>query len=248
MLAALSLVLVYITHYEGGDMFSYYFSAVCTINLAFENFENFLKVILETPGPHTLNLYTQNTGIPPSDIMLNRFTQPTIFITIPLVFLSMNSFLGTSVLTSILTGFAHWHLYKKLLSLFPGINPVVIMLFIFTLPNLIWTSGILKDAYMQIALSILTITLIKMKYEGRWLSITVLISFLLSYYYIFMTRTYVAYALIPAIVFFFFFDLVRKVRPVWAGVLIYILFAGIFIGGAGMIIYEMGDLLWKYNP
>lgn len=144
-IGGVSVVLIYLYYYGGGDTIAYFDTASGLSRLSLINFKGYFSILRG-------NLTQENYWIYYSNIHdTNYFSDPQSFFVVRITslfsFVSFNSFICTSILVATFTYFGIWKLFRLIVELQPD-NKARIALAVLFIPSVFfWGSGILKDSY-----------------------------------------------------------------------------------------------------
>ncbi len=147
IIGGIAICLIYVYYYKGGDTVNYYKGGVALLNLAHHNTGSFLDIMSGNLSGANYLAFTGDTGYPPTYMYKDSHTFAVIRFTIPIQWISMNSFLVTSVMLSVISYTGVWKLYQLFTREFPGIEKYLAWGILFVPSVFFWGSGILKDTY-----------------------------------------------------------------------------------------------------
>ena len=140
---------VYLLYYNGGDTINYFLGAKSIVNLFFDSPSfGFQEVFGVGMGGKYYGWYNNTTGYPPTYMWKDSNTFIICRITSVICLLACKSFVVTSILTSCISYFGIWKLYRLFNILYPGNSKILAYLILF-LPTLVfWGGGIMKDSFV----------------------------------------------------------------------------------------------------
>ena len=141
---------IYTFHYYGGDTTNYYQAANCLVELMYQNFNMYLRLLFGEVNRVTLSSFNLNTGWPyyaakPSSFAVARFS--SIF-----VFLGFQSYYISSIMVAIVSYSGQWKLYQVFCREYPQYVRECAFAILFMPSVAFWGSGITKDSFMLSAL------------------------------------------------------------------------------------------------
>lgn len=139
--------LIYFYYYKGGDTISYFYSAVSMSKLAAIDPEGFFTVLFGKIEPSKRNFFTTETGWPFGYVYFDPRTFFVIRFIAPLVFVSLNSYLITTLLLASISYIGVWKCYRTVVSYYPSLMDKFAIAFLFMPSIIFWGSAILKDTF-----------------------------------------------------------------------------------------------------
>ena len=138
----ISVCLIYIFYYGGGDTLNYYNDCVVFVNVLFKSPSTFLDLIL---GPNAEAWYAldSNTGY------MYYFSDPHALAVVKLCWIlcliTFKSYLGMTIILAWISYLPIWRLYQVLLGEFPALRKEFAIALLFIPSVFFWGSGLLKD-------------------------------------------------------------------------------------------------------
>ena len=141
---------IYTFHYYGGDTTNYFQAGNCLVNLMYNHFDIYLRIMAGEVKMTTLTYFDQTTGWPyyatkPNSFAVARFSSP-------LIFLGFQSYYISSMLVATVTFSGVWKLYQVFVKEFPQYIKACAFAILFMPSVAFWGSGITKDSFMLGAL------------------------------------------------------------------------------------------------
>ncbi|WP_375579843.1 hypothetical protein ABWH96_01830 [Marivirga tractuosa] len=216
MVGAIGVGLVYQFYYGGGDTFTYYTHGASHIVSAFyENFSAGLK-LLTANGEFDAETYKYS-----SKIWMYRDTTSYFIVRIASIFgiLTYNSYAGTALFFAFFSFWGLWMMYQSFCNIYPELK-LHFAIAIFFIPTVFfWGSGILKDTVTLGATGFLVYSFIQIFFERKNLLWNVLL-LLLSIYIITSVKLYIFLCLMPALILWYFFYRIGRIRSLVAKILV----------------------------
>lgn len=140
---ALSLALIYVLYYRGGDTLGYFHDSLCWNRLLVQNPAAFYQVFKEGTNIDNYFYFSQSTGLP----IYYKATDTVNVVRLAFLasFLGANSFLVASILFAVVSFGGIWKMYRVFVSEFPSLYKQLAFSFLFIPSVVFWGSGILKD-------------------------------------------------------------------------------------------------------
>ncbi len=137
--------LIYFYYYQGGDTISYFYSALSMSKLAKIDPVGFFTVLFGENNFENRRFFSMETGFPWSYVYYDDRTFLLIRLITPLVILSLDSYLITTVLLASVSYVGIWKAYRTFVSYFPELRSQLAIAFLFMPSCIFWGSAILKD-------------------------------------------------------------------------------------------------------
>ena len=145
-LGAVVFCLIYSKYYVGGDTTSYFDGAYRIMKLAFFDFDQFVKILLDDRGPDLYrSLSNYNLCCPQFIKDGNSFA--VIRFTAPLALIGSFSYYNTTIVLAAISFSGPWKLFRLFSSYYPEAQKQIAIAILYVPSVLFWGSGILKDTY-----------------------------------------------------------------------------------------------------
>lgn len=240
---AITLCLIYIFYYGGGDTTGYFNSAVALRNLLFEDPSSYFSILMNNLTPENYSAFTNDTGFPGYYRDSNSFTVVR-FTSVILIF-TTGSFLQASILTAIITYSGIWRLYLMFTEMFPKINKHLAIAVLFIPSVAFWGSGILKDSYTIAAAGWLVYGFYQMFFKHKSIFFYILTT-AVSVYILMAIKAYILFALLGGIMIWIAFHFLNKFKSGLIRLLVLPLLAFMFIGLGQYIVFSLGSYVGSY--
>ena len=145
LVGGVAFSMIYFYYYNGGDTIAYFYSAVALRNLAFIDILQFFDVLFGESTIERWSLFTYETGRPYLWLYFDHRTFFVVRLISPIVLLTFNSYLITTLLIASFSYLGAWSCYRTFCSYFPQIRGQLATAFLFMPSVLFWGSGIMKD-------------------------------------------------------------------------------------------------------
>ncbi len=231
---------VYINIYKGGDTVNYFESARAFSNLLVENSVDFTTNYFSSSSYENYHRFSPTSGYPWAYMYFDPKTLLVIKIATPIVLISFNSFILSTLIFSILSYIGIWKAYEVFVSYYPNYSKVLFYSFIAVPSVIFWGSGILKDTITLSAtcwfIHYFDNLFIKKRFEFK-----IIASITLSTFIIFFIKPYILISLMPGVIFWLLYGKIDKIKYVLLKLLAFpiILTTSIVLGFS--ILSLMGD-------
>lgn len=230
MFGGLLVCFIYVFYYGGGDTTGYFSDSVCMAKLLLFDFSKFLYIMRVEP-----NLMEMYTIFDFSTQYPSTLKDPHAFFVVKSVclvsFVTLNSYLLTTLLFGCITFTGAWQLYKVLCDYYPSYYKEIAYAVLFIPSVVFWGSGILKDSITFSALGWYLwgfyFGIIKRKKP-----IMGLIAMAISAYFIYKIKVYILIAVLPGSMTWLLTNVVKNVKDRFIRSLLMPFFAtaGVLIG------------------
>jgi hypothetical protein len=209
---AVIFCLVYIFVYKGGDTISYFESGRALTNLLFHKPENFLTVMTQDASPENYLLFDGRiTGYPWSYMYYDPRTFLVSKILVPLMVVSFQSYMLTTLLLSWISFAGIWRLYLVFCAHYGKYYKQLAFAILFLPSAVFWGSGILKDTITLSAACWYIYSFYKsfIVKEERLKNIIILV---IASYFILTIKSYIFIALVPGSIIWLFYQRILRIR------------------------------------
>jgi len=243
IIGAISLGLIYQFYYGGGDTFTYFSQGSKYIWQAFlDNPLTGLKLLFAGSE------YTPDTFQYASKIYTYGDSASYFVVRVAGIFdlLTYHTYSATSLLFAVMSFSGIWVLFLVFYRQFPAFHKYFAVA-IFFMPSLFfWGSGLLKDSLTLGALGWLTFSIYEIFFEKKRILLSVLI-LLVSLYILLVVKVYIAICFLPAVLFWIFYNSVRKIKNPILRIMIapFIIVIALFLGYYSVI--KIGEDDPRYN-
>lgn len=205
----LAFALVYIFYYGGGDTTAYWIDAGRLARLVFTEPLCFSRILFGDLDTKWFYCFDLSHGAPlhylrdPQAYAVTRFT--SIFHLV-----SVDSFLGCTILVAWVSFGGVWRLYKVFCEEYPQLTKELAIAFLFFPSVVFWGSGIMKDTYTFTAACWMTSSVYGLLLKRRnifWNTIYVIF----SAYVMISMKPYVFVALLPGVLLWVVFNRIQRI-------------------------------------
>ncbi|MEI7595843.1 MAG: hypothetical protein WCK02_08865 [Bacteroidota bacterium] len=237
---------VYVYYYVYGDTIVYFRSSCFLVNLAGKDFGQYWDILINGAEQVKYSYFDSTTGYP----AWYMFRDPNTFFVVrfisPLVFITGQSYLATTMLMSLFSYAGIWQLYKLLLNYYHMAFKEVSFAVLFFPSVVFWGSGIMKDTITLSCVAWYTYSFHQVVIM-RKLNIKYIIIMLISSSLIIAIKPYIFMALMPGSLIWGTFDLVKSVKNQIIRVLIapFIIISTFFGGGA--VLSNLSSKMGEYG-
>jgi hypothetical protein len=205
----LGLCIVYLFYYNGGDTIGYFEDSTFLVNMAFKDFKTFLSVLSGNLSRENYSVFDAETGYP-SSFWRDKNAYFVVRLITPLTFLTLKSYLGTTILLAWIAYIGIWKMYRIFCSEFPSLRRELAYAILFIPSVLFWGSGILKDTITFSAVCWYTFAFYCF-FVRRKFKISHFLQLSVSVFFILAVKPYIFYALIPGSVIWVAFSYIKKI-------------------------------------
>jgi hypothetical protein len=194
LIASLLICFVYVFYYQGGDTTSYFQDCVAISKSFIQHPFQMIKLSISGLDEHVWFAFNYETGWPIYSYDEHAFWVDRLVW--PLCFVSFHSFIGTTMLLSLICYQAIWRLYQTLVYEFPNLQRQMAIAMFFIPSVVFWGSGILKDSitFAAVSLFISSIhTIIKLKKQV----LKNILFILFASFLLIKIKPYIFFALLP---------------------------------------------------
>jgi hypothetical protein len=244
IIGGLGLAFVYTVYYPGGDTTEYFRNAKSLERLAIFDFDSFWYVMTQPASYSNMFFFNDETGY--AVYCRDPKAWSVVKIALPIVILSMQSYLATTVMCATISFAGIWRLYKVFVQEFPDLKREMAISFLFIPSVFFWGSGLLKDTFTLSALGfffagLYSLFVRKEKIWGSIFTITV------SAYVITSIKPYIMVGLIPALIIWIVQLTVGKINAKTVRTLAIPLVFSVGVGCAYFFMLFMGESLAEYQ-
>ena len=197
IIGGLGVALVYTLYYPGGDTTEYFRNVTALQNLAFYDLSSFWYVMTETASNSSMLYFNNETGY--ACYARDPKAWAVVKMALPLVVLSFQSYLTTTVLCATVSFAGIWKLYKVFVLEFPELKKEMAISFLFIPSVFFWGSGLLKDTFTLSALGFFFSSLYYLIVRREKVVASIIIV-LVSAYVIMAIKPYILVGLFPALI------------------------------------------------
>lgn len=137
--------LIYFYYYHGGDTTAYFFSSVSLVKLLGTSPGDFLHVWLGDNTVEARSVFTMETGKPYLYLFLDDRQYMVVRLITPFTFISMNSYLITTVMFASVSYAGVWKCYQTFYRYYPRLHKQLAIAVLMMPSAVVWGSSILKD-------------------------------------------------------------------------------------------------------
>jgi len=186
--------LIYQYYYGGGDTFNYWNHSLIINSSLYDSFSTWLKLITSSADYY-------DTDIFPYASQMNWYDSPADYF-IPQIgaflgLFTLNTYLPVTVIFAALSFIGVWKLFVVFTKLYPRLTKQMAFAFLFIPSVIFWGSGFMKDTFTLSCIGLVTHFVYLIFYENkRIVANTAAALFFL--YLIFMIKSYIVMAFLPA--------------------------------------------------
>lgn len=233
--------LIYFYYYNGGDTISYFFSALPMSKLFKIDPAAYFTVLFGENNLVNRQYFTMETGYPYSYMYEDPRTFMVIRLISPLVIISFDSYLITTVTLASISYIGVWRCYQTFLQYFPRLRTELAIAFLFMPSCVFWGSAILKDTFSFMGCCWFLHAFDNLVFRKRW-QVQSTVILITSVMLIISVKPYILMALMPISLLWMSYSRISRIRnalikyvllPVGIGSMMVLSFMAIsFIGGS----------------
>jgi hypothetical protein len=191
---AITICLVYVYYYKGGDTLAYYNDNGCVSRLFLLDPISAIKFTFSEVDQQIFSAFNGDTGWP--IYALDETAVYVTKITWVLSLITFNSFLGQTILLTFVTYFPIWRMYKMFISEFPALQKELAFAFLFIPSVVFWGSGLLKDTLTFSAVSLYASSFYYLvKFKRKY--VLNIFFLLISSWVLIKLKPYILFAMLP---------------------------------------------------
>jgi len=246
LFGGLAFAMIYIYYYGGGDTMSYYETALAMSNMFFQDPITYFNTLFGPDSLETYSAYDSQTGL----LVGYIYRDPKAFMVCrlisPLMIVSLNSYILTTILVSWVTYGGLWRLYLMFTRYFPEIQGKLAIAVLFIPSTVFWGAGIMKDSFTMAATGLFAYYIdhvfIRKNYRIRSI-----IPLVVSAALLISLKPYIFMIIFPGTLYWILNDRTKKIRNklIMYMVLPMAYFTVIF--GSYIILNSLGDRLGKFS-
>jgi hypothetical protein len=191
---AISITVIYLLYYGGGDTTNYYNDAICWNKLLFSNPAGFFSVFKEGATINNYFYFTPETGYP--IYWKGGATTFVVRIACIITLISFRSFLIATILFAWFSFMGVWRLFRVFLYEFPMLQKEMAIAVLFIPSVFFWGSGMLKDTVTFSAAGFFTFNFYMLFIKRKELFLHS-IGLVISSYVILAVKPYIIFAFLP---------------------------------------------------
>jgi hypothetical protein len=243
---AISICVIYVYYYGGGDIITYYNSSVCLNKLAGQDFGGYLDIMFNNLTDENYSLFSERTGYPARFMYNDPHTFAVVRFGSIFMLLGLNNFLLGTVLLASVSYIGAWKLYTSFAEKFPTISWQMGIAILFVPSSVFWGSGLLKDTFTFAATCWFVYGLFNiLERRKKYIISTVIV--VVAAFVLISFKPYILVALLPAAAIWAAYRYLKFIRSrllrMIAGPAIIVLLMGTGV----VVMTQFGSLLGKYS-
>lgn len=245
--AGVIFAIFYFYYYGGGDTNNYFIGGRAMYFLFHKSFDFFSFAMLNgDKGLTVISLFDYSKGSPPFYMMDDPQTFFVIRFITPLVFLSMVSYLTTTVFMSWFAFEGVWRLFLVFHNYFPNYEKELAFSILFFPSVLFWGSGIMKDTITLSAIGWYTygIYMVFFKKEKIFKHI---IALMFAVFLIVSTKPFIIIALMPGSMIWLLFNRIKNIKNVVLRTLLTPLLIALFLVIGSQLMSSLSESMGDYG-
>lgn len=244
LFGAIAVCLIYQLYYSTGDTVGYFQTSKAISSLLFKNSSVFFDVLAGHATPENYSYFDESTGWPVYWKDEKAFFVGRLIV--PLMYLSFQSFIVSSMLLSWICYTGIWHLFLLFHKQFPELEKELSISCLFVPSVVFWGSGLLKDTITLSAVGLYTSYFYGFFIEKKF-KIKKAFMILFSSYLLISIKPYIFFALLPGSLVWLSNERLAKVRSRFLKTIIapLFIFTGLALGF--FVLSQMSDVLGLYS-
>jgi len=224
-----------------GDTEMYYTAGIDFKNIVFEDINNARFITGEAKD---FGNYYESKGLRPENygyVSAESNLMAVKFVALFSVF-SWNNYLIISLFFSLFSFWGLWSMFKTFCRIYPSYHKQIFFIF-FLMPSLLfWGSGILKDTLCIGFLGIGLYNSYLFFFEKQY-KIQLLLTSFISFYFLYLTKPYIAIAFVPSFLLWYFIRFIGKeenvlVKVLWVSIPVFCLLIFLVFGDLNEIVAD----------
>lgn len=206
----LTFALIYVFYYEGGDTTAYWIDAGRLASLITTEPTCFIDILFGNTSMQNFYCFDLSSNTPLHYLRDQQAYAVTRFTSI-FSFLSVDSFLGCTILVAWVSFGGVWRLYLVFVEEYPQLKKQLAIAFLFIPSVIFWGSGVMKDTYTLTAACWMTSSLYGLVLKKRnifWNSIYIMF----SAYIMIAMKPYIFVALLPGCFIWIVFKRIQEIE------------------------------------
>lgn len=246
LFGGLAFSLIYFYYYEGGDTIMYFYSAVSLSRMAAMDFMTYLDVVLGPNDSYNLSKFNETIGYPFGYVYFDARSYFLVRVISPLVFLTYNSYLMTTLVLSSISYFGVWRCYRTFVSYYPTLMNKFAIAFLYMPSVVFWGSAIMKDT-LTFSATCLWVHCVDEVFFKRRRYVLGTIGLLLSATLMIVLKPYIFMAVLPVSILWLFYNRIVRIRSALVRFVILPIAAVIMFASSMYLLTSLGDKLDKFS-
>jgi len=238
--------LIYFYYYAGGDTIMYFYSAVSLSKMAAMDPGMYLDVVTGPNSWENLSKFNDAIGYPFAYVYFDHRSYFLIRLISPLVYLTFNSYLITTLVLSSIAYIGVWRCYRTFVSYYPSLMNKFAIAFLYMPSVVFWGSGIMKDTMTFSAICWWIHSLDEVFFKRRRFVIGSL-GLVVSAMIMVMMKPYIFMAVLPVSILWLLYARVARIRSM---IIRFVLLPIVVVAMFGVSVYvltKLGDNLDKFS-
>jgi hypothetical protein len=243
-IGAVTLCLIYVFYYKGGDTINYFKSSLSLYKLMWKHFEAFSRLFSGDMSAINFSYFDSSTGFPNYSRDKQAFT--VVRYTTPLQLISFQRYIATSIILSFISYQGIWRLYLLFCNLYPALRKQFYYSILIVPSVLFWGSGILKDTFTLMGACWFTYSFYKVFIKNESMFINGIMMIIMGNI-VLSLKPYILLALLPGAMLWLMFHRLNNITNIAVRILAGpVIIAVVFAIGA-IALYSVQDNLGKYS-
>lgn len=247
MVGGVSLCLIYVYYYGGGDTIVYFDSVKALNNLAQIDFSAYIDIqVLGETNRQTYASFTEETGYQEYYIFADPRTYSVVRIASLFAWLGGNQFMVLSLILAAVSFIGIWKVFLAFSELFPTLRKHFAIAFLFMPSCIFWGSGLLKDTFTFSATCWIVYAMINLLYRRRKYLMNIVI-LIVAGYILLLIKPYILAALIPTCVLWVTFKFRTQIKNRFLRITVTPTILVLMMGAGFGLLNFFGDSLGKFS-
>lgn len=244
MFGAVSLGLVYLFYYGGGDTLNYYYTACTLLDVMLNRTSDFMYLYFGNPRVN--DFFMMNSEYPFFYWVNDEYAYFVSKCFVPIVFLCNKSYMASALVVATICYLGVWRLYLVFIHEFPHLAKQFTWSILYIPSVVFWGSGIMKDSITFSAVC-LYVHGFYWFFTQRKLKTKYIVALILAAYMLLSIKPYILFALLPGSIIWYVTLRTTKIKNALLRVMFAptLVFVGIIIGV--FVLQSLGDSLGKYS-
>ncbi|MEZ4739926.1 MAG: hypothetical protein R2818_11375 [Flavobacteriales bacterium] len=238
--------LIYFYYYRGGDTVMFFYSAVSMSKMAAMDLPNYFTIMFGDNSAENLTLFNEEIGYPFGYLYFDPRTWFVIRLISPIVILTFNSYLITTIILASLSYIGVWRCYRTFVSYFPSLTDKFAWGFLYMPSVIFWGSGILKDTFTFSATCWWVHCVDEVFFKRRNITANTF-GLLLSAVFLIVVKPYIFMVLFPACMLWTLYSRVSRIQSGLIRIVLLPVALAVFVFGSFYVLTKLGSSLDKFS-
>jgi hypothetical protein len=246
VLGGIGFSLIYFYYYKGGDTLMYFYSAVSMSHLAMADPSAYFRVLFGPADYAHLALFGNVVGQPYGYMYFDPRAFMVIRLISPLVILSLNSYVITTILLSSVCYIGVWRCYQTFVGYFPSLTNKLAIAFLYMPSVVFWGSGVMKDTFTLSATCWWVHCFDELFFKKRN-HLSNLLGLAVAGFILVMMKPYIFMALMPMTLLWVLYFRVVKLKNILFRFIVLPMVLVLMVGGSYLALISLDNELGKFS-